>query len=75
MTVLYVHHFADHAKAWKLPYKLMVKTGPGDFKTTWVDPASGKTIRTEQVSTKQIYAEIAMPPTKIDVACRLERIE
>ncbi len=75
VTVLYVHHFADHAKAFQLPDKLFVKTGPGSFRAKWIDPADGKVIRTEQLSTEQTQLAVPLPPVTIDAACRIERID
>jgi hypothetical protein len=72
-TALYVHHFADHAKAYTHPTKLMVQTGPGTFRARWIDPSDGSEMMTEQVGTTQQYLELTVPPVTIDAACRIER--
>lgn len=73
ITVLYVHHFADHEKTYKLPDKLFVATGQGTFDFRWIDPASGKTLAEGTLESKQMFAAIDVPPVKIDLACRFDR--
>ena len=75
VTALYVHHFSDHEKEYQLPYKLFVETGPGKFRVRWIDPADGKEIQTEEVSTVQQFLSLMLPPVKIDAACRIDRID
>lgn len=73
-TVLYVHHFSDHETAYKLPDKLFVATGPGKHKFRWLDPATGRTVAEGTVETPQLFAAVEVPPVKIDLACRFERL-
>ncbi|KKL44663.1 hypothetical protein LCGC14_2363440, partial [marine sediment metagenome] len=73
VSALYVHHFSDHKKAYQLPDPLFVQTGPGSFRVRWIDPADGKTVRTNRASTKGQYLSLKLPPVKIDLACRIDR--
>ncbi len=73
VTALYVHHFADHQKAYQHPEPLFVQTGPGRFRARWIDPADGKEVATDELSTEQQYVSIKLPPVTIDLACRIER--
>ncbi len=75
VTALYVHHFSDHKKAYQCPDPLFVRTGPGKFRLRWIDPADGKTIKSGQASTKQLYLSINLPPVTIDAACRIDRVD
>jgi len=76
VTALYVHHFSSHDKPYQSPEPLMVQTGPGTFRLKWIDPADGKTVRTQQVSTKHQYLIIKkIPPVTIDLACRIDRVD
>lgn len=72
-TLVYIHHFADHARQYQLPYKLMCQTGPGKFRLKWIDPEDGKEVKTEELSTVQQFLEFKPPPVKVDLACRIER--
>jgi hypothetical protein len=74
VTAIYVHHFADHQQEFQLPDKLKVQTGPGRFRLRWIDPEDGREVRQEELSAVQHYLEIAVPPVKIDLACRVDRI-
>jgi hypothetical protein len=72
-AVAYVHHWRDHSKPLALPTQIYVHTGAGNYKATWIDPATGAVVKTQDVSTKGQYAIFPMPPITIDLACRLER--
>ena len=72
-TVLYVHHFADHTKPYKHPGGLFVTTGPGRFRATWIDPADGRRIRTDEITCEQDQLTVNLPPVTIDAACRIDR--
>ena len=74
-SVLYVHHWADHTKAFQLPGKLFVKTGPGKFRLTWIDPSTGKVTGRNQASTTGDQLSINVPPVTIDLACRIDRVD
>jgi len=74
-SALYVHHWADHSKAFQLPYKLFVKTGPGKFRLTWIDPATGKVVARTEASTPGQQISIKLPPVTIDLACRIDRVD
>jgi hypothetical protein len=74
-TVLYVHHFADHTKPYQHPRGLFVKTGPGRFQATWIDPADGKRVRTDEIHCEQDQLTIHLPPVTIDAACRIDRLD
>jgi hypothetical protein len=73
IAVLYVHHFADHGKAYQLPDKLFVATGPGKFRLRWIDPATGETVKEDAVETGGMFLKFDVPPVKVDLACRMER--
>ncbi len=75
VTALYVNHFADHTSTYEFTEPLFVQTGPGSFSATWIDPADGKVIRTDEVSTPQHYLILKMPPITIDLACRIDRTD
>ncbi|KPL00201.1 MAG: hypothetical protein AMK75_05800 [Planctomycetes bacterium SM23_65] len=49
-------------------------TGPGRFRVTWIDPATGKTVLTRGAGTGHHVLWLDIPPLKIDLAARLERI-
>jgi hypothetical protein len=74
VTAVYVHHFADHEKEYRYDDKLMVLTGPGRFRARWIDPADGREVATEELTTPQHYSLLAVPPVRIDLACRIDRI-
>ena len=76
VTALYVHHFSDHKKPYQHADPLMVRTGPGTFRAKWIDPADGKVVHTQQVSTEQQYLTFKkIPPVTIDLACRIDRVK
>jgi len=75
VTVVYVHHYADYSKPFQLPYRLQVATWPGRFKVRWIDPATGETVKQYTVVTRQIYSLLKVPPVKVDLACRIDRVE
>jgi hypothetical protein len=74
VTAVYVHHFADHEKEYRHEGKVMVQTGPGRFRARWIDPADGREVATEELNTPQHYSLLAVPPVKIDLACRIDRV-
>ena len=78
VSVLYLHHFSDHEKAYQFPDSLLFsfQSGPGTFRVKWIDPADGKTILEETVATAQQYLALKkIPPVTIDLACRIDRTE
>jgi hypothetical protein len=74
IVVLYVHHFTDHDTEYQ-PRPVTVWTGPGRFKVKWIDPATGETVREEEKGTAQNFLTISVPPLKVDLACRLDRMK
>lgn len=74
VTAVYVHHFADHEKEYRHEGKLMVQTGPGRFRARWIDPADGREVAVEDLATPQQYSMLTVPPVKIDLACRIDRL-
>jgi hypothetical protein len=72
-AVVYVHHFADHTTPYAEVQRIYVHTGPGSFRATWIDPATGVTVKTVKAQTRGQYAFFEMPPVTIDLACRLDR--
>lgn len=74
-TVLYVHHFADHSRPYKLDQRIYVHTGAGRFRVTRMNPEDGRVIRSGSAVTQQQYLFFEMPPLTIDLACRVEREE
>jgi hypothetical protein len=75
VTVIYANHFSDHGSSFELPEALFVQTGPGKFKAVWIDPANGETVKTEHLETAQQFLTFQLPPIKIDLACRMERLD
>ena len=73
-AVVYVHHFADHTTEVAQPFSFGLQTGPGSFRITWINPADGQVVHTDQVDTPQQYLPLKVPAFKIDLACRLDRI-
>ena len=73
-TLVYLHHFADHAKPFALPYKLQVQVGPGRYRLRWIDPADGRELQAEELETSQQYLSFRAPPVTVDLACRIDRI-
>ncbi|MFC1582646.1 DUF5060 domain-containing protein [Planctomycetota bacterium] len=74
VSALYIHHFSDHSKSYQNPEEFFIQTGPGSFKVTWINPADGKTVHTEDMSTKEQYLKFKkIPPVTIDLACKIER--
>jgi hypothetical protein len=74
VAALYVHHFADHSKELTLGYKLLMQTGPGQWRLRWISPEDGTEIASETVSAHQQFIEFVVPPVTIDLACRLDRL-
>jgi hypothetical protein len=74
-AVVYVHHWASYDKPFVLNDQIYVHTGPGAYKATWIDPATGSVVKTLRLKAKGQYAVFDMPPVKIDLACRLDREE
>lgn len=72
-SVLYAHHFADHAKPYARAERTYLHTGTGKFRLTWIDPADGRVVKTGQAETAQQYLFFEMPPVTIDLACRIDR--
>ncbi len=76
VTAVYMHHFSDHSKELRFRHRLFLQTGPGKFRVTWINPADGKVVLTDRVSTVQHYLILKkVPPMKIDLACRIDRID
>ena len=74
-SVVYVHHFSDHTKAYECPDPMFVQTGPGTFGLTWIDPADGKVVRTQKRKTRGQFITTPIPPVTIDLACRIDRVD
>lgn len=73
-SIVYLHHYEDHAKELKLADGIMVDTGPGNFRCAWFDPASGKALgEPRDIVTRQRFSSLLVPPFTIDVVCRVER--
>jgi hypothetical protein len=71
--VLYVHHFADHARPYQRKERDYIQMGPGRFRLTWVDPGDGRVVKTDMRETAQPYLFFETPPVTVDLACRVER--
>jgi len=75
LTVLYVHHYADHSSYFSTNRRLMVDAGPGKFSVKWIDPADGKVIPSDEGEQVGQLLRLPMPRFKIDAACRIDRID
>jgi hypothetical protein len=78
-TIVYLHHFPDHATPYTIPGNvtegIQIDTGPGQFRCTWYDPATGKTMaETRTIVTRQRLSLIPVPTFAVDAVCRVERI-
>jgi hypothetical protein len=73
VSVLYVNHFADYSRPYASKGRIYVRTGPGKFRLTWIDPVDGRVVRTDRSETTQQYLFFEMPPVTIDLACRADR--
>ncbi|MCL2641572.1 MAG: hypothetical protein FWD53_12050, partial [Phycisphaerales bacterium] len=74
-SVLYVHHYADHTVTYKHGDPLLIWTGPGKFRMRWINPETGRTVALETIDNPQQFLEFKLPPIKIDLACRIDRLE
>jgi hypothetical protein len=74
VSVLYVHHFADHSTAYTSKERLCIWTGPGKFRLKWVNPEDGQVVQTAEVESFQQYLHFELPAVKVDVACRIDRV-
>ncbi len=73
LSVLYVHHFADHTTSCLFPEPVYLQSGPGRFHLRWIDPADGREVRSEDLTTPQEFLELRLPPVTVDLVGRLER--
>ena len=74
LGMIYVHHFADHGKAYTCPDKLMVQVGPGKWRVRWYNPEDGREVRSEELGTPQQFLFFRLPEVTVDLVARLERI-
>lgn len=72
--LIYIHHFADHGKAYTCPDKLMVQVGPGKWRVRWYNPEDGREVRSEELGTPQQFLFFRLPEVTVDLVARLERI-
>lgn len=72
-AVVYIHHFSDHRTPYSDVRRIYVHTGPGRYRATWIDPATGAVVKTVDAETRGQYAYFDVPPVTIDLACRLDR--
>jgi hypothetical protein len=72
--IVYLNHAGDHENEVQ-PKPLRLWTGPGRFKVTCIDPASGEVLREYEVGTGQFFLRASIPPMKIDQVVRLTRIQ
>jgi hypothetical protein len=72
--LIYIHHFADHHKAFVPKDKLMVQVGPGKWRLRWYHPEDGREVLAEELSTPQQFLFFTMPEATVDLVARLERI-
>ncbi len=74
-TLLYIHHFGDHVATYP-SRRQKTWTGPGAFRVTWFDPATGDVIaRDEAKSDLGNITTIATPPVRIDAVGLVERAD
>ncbi|MCL2646798.1 MAG: DUF5060 domain-containing protein [Phycisphaerales bacterium] len=78
VTILYIHHYEDHATSYIYPPSvskgLAVETSPGTFTATWTDPATGEEMMPPQtLTTRARLLIVPLPPITIDAVCLLKR--
>ena len=71
--VVYLNHSGSH-KTEVQPKPLRLWTGPGRFKVTCIDPATGEALREYESGTRQFFLQVSVPPMKVDHAVKLERM-
>lgn len=74
ITVLYLHQFKELEQEVQL-LPLAVWTGPGRYRVRWMDPASGRTVREEELATEQFVLWLPAPAFRVDLAARLDRLD
>ena len=74
ISMVYVHHFADHSQTIRQPMSFGVQTGPGEFRAQWFDPATGEAVAGEDITAEMDFLRLPIPPFKIDLICRLDRV-
>jgi hypothetical protein len=73
MTVLYLHHYGNHET--KSQGTIYVWTGPGKFKITWIDPATGEVKGTDETTAKGNVCIFKSPEVVIDMAAKMVLME
>ena len=71
LSILYLHNYKDHAV--ETSGDIYLWTGPGTFLVTWIDPATGEVVGSQEESTRSHAIVFSSPPVKIDLAARIER--
>ena len=74
VTVVYVNHADTHEGEVDVA-DVPVWTGPGRFHLKWIEPATGKVVREQDLGTRQFVLWLDVPPVKEDLAAKLEVIK
>jgi len=73
MTLLYVHHYGDHTTPHE-PRSQKVWTGPGRFRITWLDPATGEVLKTGEAASDLGYMlTVDSPEITVDAVAKIEK--
>ena len=57
----------------KYQHDLVFRLPAGTYQAEWVEPASGKVIRTDRLSSQNDEQVLATPPYTVDIALRIKR--
>lgn len=70
-TVLYLHNAASPGRRVEPGAVSFVGTGPGTFRVTWIEPATGMVMLETDTATTGVYARIPAPPFSEDAVARV----
>jgi hypothetical protein len=56
-------------------HELVLRLPPGTYQADWVDPATGKVLRTDRLPNQHDDQTLATPPYPVDIALRVKRID
>ncbi|MBN1809361.1 MAG: DUF5060 domain-containing protein [Planctomycetes bacterium] len=74
LTLLYMNNHGNHGNPAK--GTIYVWTGPGTFNVKWIDPATGDTVKTEQITAKNgNMCVFKTPEFTEDLAARMDRVD
>jgi hypothetical protein len=75
LTLFYAHHMGDHSKAHPPADETIIWTGAGNFRITWLDPATAEVLHVEEKRAGGEALFVSTPPVVVDVAALIERID